>query len=187
MMKKQEKLDIINKCIAEKLMCRCYFIHFGEGYYDYYYPNAVSDRLVFLQKENDFILNGYTVRKLSHLKRVELRNDKCDEINRWSGLTEQVCAPDVDITSWETVLDSLEELECLIIIENEAEDEFHLGRIERVMRNLVVFRPIDADGIISESTIIIPYSSITSVSWDTRYANGWAKYLTETALEGSQK
>ncbi|MBR2460290.1 MAG: hypothetical protein IKB34_03565 [Clostridia bacterium] len=185
-MNKQEKLDIINRCIAEKTMFSCCFTYDKSSCY-YYYPNAVSDRLVLAQQEDDFILNGYTVRKLYHLSKVEVVDNKCTDINKKYGLTEQVIAPDVDVTSWKTVFEDLEELECLIIIEDEINNEYYIGRIEKIFRNEILFRAFDADGIIDSEPTLIPYSAITSVSWNTRYANGWEKYLVDTALEASAK
>ena len=47
-MKKQEKLDIIRRGIAETDICRCYFTY-DKNYY-YYYPNAVNDKFLLGQE-----------------------------------------------------------------------------------------------------------------------------------------
>ena len=53
-MKKQEKIDLIEKSIAEKEICRCFF-SYDPGYI-YCYPNAVNDRFILGQEEDDFLI-----------------------------------------------------------------------------------------------------------------------------------
>ena len=68
-----------------------------------------------------------------------------------------------------------------IIIENEKAEEddysFVIGRIIKATKTKVVMQHFDADGIWEEELYEIPYSKITSVSFDTRYVNVFSKYL----------
>ena len=50
-MKKQDKLDMIQSAIETPKLCRCYFTY-DENYF-YYYPNAVNEKFLLGQEEND--------------------------------------------------------------------------------------------------------------------------------------
>lgn len=178
-MKKQEKIDLIKKGIDEKLICRCYFTY-DENYY-YYYPNAVNDKFILGQEEDYFILDGYSIRKISHLKKVQIKDDKCGEINKMLGVTEQICNPGIDISSWKSIFEDLSKLDVYLIIENEIDGEFAIGKIEKVLKNKLYFQPFDADGVWDEDGLEIPYSKITSVTWGDRYSKYWQMYLEREA------
>ena len=83
----------------------------------------------------------------------------------------------MDISSWKCIFDSLMELDCFVIIENELSGEFAVGIIEKTFKTKLYFKPFDADGIWDEVGLEIPYSQITTVKWATRYAEVWQKYL----------
>ena len=51
-MKKQDKIDLIASGIGNEQLVRMYF-KYDENYW-YFYPNAVSERLMLGQEENDF-------------------------------------------------------------------------------------------------------------------------------------
>lgn len=174
-MTKQDKLDLIRCAIETPQLCRCYFTY-DDNYY-YYYPNTVNEKFLLGQEENDFLLDGYCIRKISQLKKVELKDDKCNEINKQIGLTEQIKMPTVDISDWKSIFDSLMALQCFIIIENEISGEFAIGIIEKTFKNKLYFKSFDADGIWDDVGLEIPYSQITTVKWATRYADVWQKYL----------
>ena len=174
-MKKQEKITLLERAIANIEICDCYF-SYAENYFCYY-PNAVNEKFILGQEENDFLLDGYAIRKISHLKKVKLKNDKRNEINKELGVTAQIHPPKIDISSWQSIFHSLKALNDIIIIEDEFNEEFSIGVIKKVLKNKLYFLEFDADGIWSNYQIEIPYSAITSVQWNTRYATGWKKYL----------
>ena len=174
-MKRQEKIDIIEKAIKNTEICRCYF-SYDENYF-YYYPNAVNEKFILGQEEDDFLLDGYAIRKISQLRKVEVKDDKCDEINKEIGLKSQIKKPDVDIFSWQTIFQSLKKLDTFIIVEDSINEDFTIGIIKKVLKNKVYFLEFDADGIWGDYEVEIPYTSITSVKWNTRYAITWEKYL----------
>lgn len=174
-MKKQEKLDIIREAIERPQICRCYFTY--SDVYFYYYPNAVNDKFLLGQEEEDFLLDGYCIRKISQLKKVEIKDDKCNEINRLIGLTKELAMPDVDITNWQTIFNSLQKLNKFIIIEDDINEQFAIGIIEKTFKNKLYFKSFDADGIWDDAGLEIPYSQITSVKWACRYSDIWQKYM----------
>ncbi len=174
-MTKNEKIEIINRAILKIELCRCYF-KYDENCF-YYYPNAVNDKFILAQEEDDFLLDGYSIRKLSQLKKVELTQNKYNEINKEIGLTEKIQKPDIDLTSWLSIFNSLKAVNEVVIIENEFNNEFVIGVIQKVLKNKLYFLDFDADGVWSSEPLEIPYSSITSVQWNTRYTTIWKKYL----------
>jgi len=174
-MKKQEKLAIIERAIANIEICCCYFSYDDNCFC--YYPNAVNEKFILGQEENDFLLNGYAIRKISHLKKVEIQDDKCNEISKELGITAQVKTPQIDISSWQNIFHSLKALNDIIIIENEINEEFTIGIIRKVLKNKLYFLEFDANGVWSDYELEIPYSTITAVEWNTRYINAWKKYF----------
>lgn len=174
-MKRQDKIDVLNKGINEIEICRCYFTY--DDNYFYYYPNDVNEKFLLGQEENDFLLDGYCIRKISQLKKVEIKSDKCNEINKAIGITNQIKVPNVDISSWKSIFESLKVLNKFIIIEDEVNEKFAIGIIEKICTNKVLFRAFDADGEWQSDALNIPYISITNVAWETRYTNNWERYL----------
>lgn len=174
-MKRQEKIELIQRGIRETAICRCYFTY--DQNYFYYYPNAVNDKFILGQKEDDFILDGYCVRKISHLKKAEIKDDKCNEINKLFGVADRVVDPGIDISSWQSIFESLSKLNVYIQIEDEFNGQFAIGVIEKVLKDKLYFKPFDANGVWYEEILEIRYSQITSVSWGTRYAQYWKRYL----------
>lgn len=174
-MKKQDKLDIINTSIRNAEICRCYFTY--DPNYFYCYPVNVNDKFVLGQNEDDFLLDGYSVRKISHLRKVEIKDDCCNIINKNNGITNGIVKPDVDISSWKTVFDSLKKLNTVIIVEDEINGQFAIGYINEVKKSSVFFKHFYANGVWSDELFNIQFSSITSVSWNTRYCINWENYL----------
>lgn len=174
-MKKQEKIQMLQQGIAEKEICRCYFSY--EPSFFYCYPNAVNDKFILGQEEDDFTLDGYFIRKISHLKKVEIRADSCNAINRMIGTADQVMHPGIDISDWQSIFAGLSQLDTFVIIEDQIGGQFAIGSIEKVLKNKLYFKKFNAKGIWDEDTWEIPYSQITGVEWGTRYDVHWKQYL----------
>lgn len=51
-------------------------------------------------KEDDFIINGFSIRRFSDIKKLELKDDKCVEILRAERVLEGITAPDIDLEDW---------------------------------------------------------------------------------------
>lgn len=174
-MKKQEKIDIIASCIGTSKIIRTYF-KYDENYW-YYYPNAANERFMLGQEENDFQLDGYHIRKVSDLLKAEVKFDLCEQINIWNGVVDQIKNPDIDISSWQSIFQSPELKDRLIIVEDEYSGVFVLGTIKKTYTRNVSLVSIDADGDIEDEPFVFPYSRITHVAWNTRYSDNWERYL----------
>lgn len=180
-MTKSEIKEIVNCSVNQRNLCRMFF-RYGT-YYRYYFPLISNDKLLLGIEEDDFILDGYSIRRYVDLTKVQIREDKCVEILKSEGIIDSIKTPDVDISNWETVFTSLQKMNKNIIVEkeslNEDECEFVIGRIDRVLKRFVYVYHFDADCIWQEEPFKIPYTEITSVSFGTRYVDIFSKYLDE--------
>lgn len=157
-MKRSKKMSVLRECVENGHICRCFY-EYDKSYW-YYYINDFNDKFVLGQEENDFELNGYTIRKIDELQKAEIKNDICEEINRLNGVAGQIKAPGIDISSWQSIFNSLRECGEWVIVENENEEIFHIGIILKAGKNKLTMREFDADGKWQEETKI-PYKEIT--------------------------
>ena len=180
-MTKAEIRKIVDMAMKERRLCRIY-CRYDPNYW-YYFPLLVSEKLFLGADEDDFILNGYTIRRFRDVKVAEIKDDLCIKILAEEGITGSVVVPAVDVTSWETVFRSLQKTDKNIIVENESLDagecEFTIGRIEKVFKHHVYIRHFDAEGIWMDEPTKIPYTAITSVTFASRYVDVFSKYLDE--------
>ncbi len=178
-MKKSEIKALIASAVEPRELCRVFFNY--DYSYTYYFPLIVSDKLFLGANEDDFILDGFSIRRFRDVKRAELKDDKCIEIIKAEGILDGLQIPDVDVTDWYSVFMSLARLNLNIIIEKESLDddewEFAIGRIEKVLKSKVIFKHFDADGVWQDDFCEIPYSEITSVTFGSRYVNIFSKYV----------
>ncbi len=178
-MKKSEMKEIISSAIKPRNLCRVYF-KYDENYY-YYFPVQTSEKLFLGVEEDDFILDGFSVRRFRDVTKVELKNDKCIDIIRAEGILNNLSVPEIDLTDWHSTFLSLQLLNKNIIIEQESlyedEYEFYIGHIEKVLKTKILFRHFDADGVWEDEPYEIPFSKITSVTFDSRYVNVFSKYV----------
>lgn len=178
-MTKLEIKELIKSAIEPLKMCRIFFKY--NYNYSYFFPLMVSDKLFLSANEDDFIIDGFSIRRFRDIKKVEFKNDKCEEIIKNEGLLDNIEVPQIDITDWHSAFSSLAKLDMNIIIEKESLDEneweFYIGKIVKVLKTKVIFKHFDADGIWQEENYDIPYSQITSVTFASRYVNIFSKYL----------
>lgn len=178
-MTKAEIRKVIRDSVEPHQICRIYLKY--DYYYRYYFPLIVSEKLFLGAEEDDFILDGYCIRRIRDVEKAEIKDDKCLEINIAEGILENLMIPNVDITEWKTALISLEAMKINIIIENESlndnDAEYVIGRIIKVMSSKVIFKEFDADGEWQDQLIEIPYTQISSVTFGSRYVEVFSKYV----------
>lgn len=157
-----------------KAMCGIEFEYSDDV--QYFFPVAVDDQLFLAAIDDDFLLNGFTVRRLRDIYDLSDRPGIYQTIAQKEGLT-KFPAPDVELTDWRSVFISLQWLDKPVIVEREYEPEyFRLGRIEEVKKDRVIIRYFDADGV-WHGPVEIPFHGITSVTFDDRYATTFSKYV----------
>ena len=146
----------------------------------YFFPLAMDDALFLCAEENDFLLDGFTVRRIRDVKRIEVREGIYSKIMHREGWLDNLKTPAVDISCLQSFFRSLQKMGRNIIIEHESLNDdslFAIGEIQAVDEEKVLLLPFDADGIWQTEALEIPYSDITSVSFDTRYINVFSRYL----------
>ena len=168
-------IDLIASCIGTPKIVRTWF-RYDENYW-YYYPNAINERFILGQEENDFQLDGYHIRKISDLIKAEIKDDLCEQINIWNGVVSEIKDPGMDLSSWASIFHSDVLQDRWIIVEDVVNRVFILGRIRKVCARYVLLESIDADGIIQDEPFAFPYSKIAHVAWNTRYSENWDRYL----------
>lgn len=177
-MNKSEKIDVLHNSVGTYNLCRCYF-NYDQNYW-YFYILDHSEKLFFGMEEDDFILDGFQIRKIPDLKKIEIKNGICVKINEKQKLLADVKIPKIDLSSWRTVFESLKVLDIFIIIQNENNDKnncfFYIGNVRKIKKSTIIFSYFDVDGIWYDD-IEIPYSKITSVTFGDRYSKTWQEYL----------
>jgi len=147
----------------------------------YFFPVSTSDRLFLGANEDDFILDGYTIRRFTDVVKAEIVDGKQLEISKAEGVIDSIETPDIDLTDWYSVFVSLQVSDKFMIIEHEDLDEkewmFAIGKINKVTKTKVYFRHFNADGKWDEDLWEIPFNEITSVSFETRYVDIFSKYV----------
>ena len=178
-MTKSAMIDFFQQSIGQKPLIRLYLKY--NAYYTYWFPFAASKKLFLAAKEDDFIIDGFSIRRFRDVKKLEFKDDKCVEILKTEKVLDGIVAPDIDLSDWHSTFLSLQKLKKNIIIEHESLEEkewdYWIGSIEKVLKTKVLFRHFDADGIWQDDPYEIPFSRITSVTFDSRYVSVFSKYV----------
>ena len=178
-MNKQKIKEIVNKCLNEKCLCRSFF-KYHKNYW-YFIPLIANDKLFLSIEEDDFLIDGYHIRRFRDMEKAEVKDDLCCEILVKENIINSIQTPNIDISNWETIFNSLNVLNKNIIVEKESldddESEFVIGRIEKVFKHHSYVRHFDADGIWQDEPYKIPYTEITSLTFGSRYIEVFSKYV----------
>ena len=178
-MKKSEMKELTCKAIETKTLCCVEFRY--DYYYLHHFPLKMSDRLFLGAKHDDFLLDGFEIRRFCDMTKIKLNDDKRNEILKAEGIVDALTLPDLDLTDWHSVFLSLQRIGKNIIVEKESLDEdeweFAIGHIEKVLKNRVLFKYFSADGIWQEELLEIPFSQITTVTFGSRYVETFSKYV----------
>ena len=178
-MKKSDIKLLTNNSVEKRQLCRVKFDYGNSTWY--VFPLITNDKLFLCANEEEFILNGFSIRRFKDVDKAEYQDGKILSMIQTEKISERILVPDIDMSDWQTIFTSLKEQNKNIIVENEKAEEddysFVIGRIIKATKTKVVMQHFDADGIWEEELYEIPYNKITSVSFDTRYVNVFSKYL----------
>ena len=178
-MKKEKKLAILMNSKNTYDLCRCYFKY--DINYFYFYIFDFNNKFFLGLEEDDFITDGFQIRKISDMKKIELKDDKCIEFNRQNKLLDGINVPNININSWKDIFKSLKELNRIIIVEDEninpKECEYAIGKVIKVKDSEVHLKVFDADGNWLDGYLVIPFRFISSVTFNSRYSVQWEKYF----------
>lgn len=180
-MKKSKIKENAAICLKDKRLLRMFFRY--DVNYRYYIPLIVGDKLFLGIEEDDFLLDGYAIRRFKDVTKAEIKDDMCERILKAEGLLDNIVTPEIDLSNWETVFQSLQKRDKNIIVEKESLDEneceYVIGRIEKVCKHHAYVRYFDADGIWEPEPYRIPYKEVTSVTFASRYVDTFSKYVGE--------
>ena len=178
-MKKSDIKKIVADAMNPVSFCKVLFKY--DVNYRYCFPLAVSDKFFLSAVEDEFLINGYTIRRFCDTKDVHIVEGKFQEMFVAEGVIGSLDTPCIDITDWYSVFISLKKMNKNIIVEKEDKDEddwlFAIGEIAKVTKTKVYMKHFDADGIWQDELWGIPYTQITSVSFGSRYVEVFSKYV----------
>lgn len=178
-MKKSKIKNRIQKYAEQREMCRVFYNY--DYYYKHYFPLKISDKLFLCAEEEDFNLDGFTIRRFKDVTEVKKRRGRYRDIDIKEGVLDNLTVPDVDIKNWKTVMKSLKRLGCNIIVEHESynEDEwiFGIGKIIKIKDKHIILKHFDSNAEWQDNLLEIPYKDITSVTFGSRYVEVFSKYL----------
>lgn len=178
-MKKSDIKELINKSIEQRQLCRVKFDYDENTWF--VFPLLTNDKLFLCVNEDDFIFNGYSIRRFKDVEKAEYQEGKILSIIQAEKIDKRITVPNIDMSYWKTIFESLKEQNKNIIVENEKakenEDSFVIGRIVKTTKTKVVMQHFDAEGIWEEEFYEMPYTKITSVSFGTRYVETFSKYI----------
>jgi hypothetical protein len=92
-MNKSDKICILHNSVGTYNLCRCYFNY--DNNYWYFYILDCSEKFLFGIEDDDFLLGGFQIRKISDLKKIEVKDDICVSINE-KKLLENIKKPEID-------------------------------------------------------------------------------------------
>lgn len=182
-MKKKKIRQRMEKAIKSRLLCS---IHMEYNKDDYrLFPLKMSEQLFLGAQEDEFQLNGYSIRRVQDIEKIKIQDNFSAHISSKEAGVDGMCVPKVDITDWMEAFLSLEKLGKIVIVEKENLHEkgrmFAIGKIEKVCRKHVCLRYFGPDGIWDDGQWKISYDEITSVTLGSRYAEVFSKYLPDPA------
>ncbi|ADU27020.1 hypothetical protein [Ethanoligenens harbinense] len=180
-MKKTKIKEVVLTCLNQGKLCRIDFRY--DLNYRYYIPLIASDKLFLGMEDDDFILDGYAIRRFKDVTKAQIKEGIYEKILHAEGVFNGIVTPNVDLTDWKTIFTSLQKKSQNIIVEKESLDEneweFVIGRIEKIYKKHVYIRHFDAEGIWQSEPYKIPYAEITTVTFASRYVDVFSKYLSK--------
>ena len=180
-MKKSEIIQIINESVENKNLCRVGYKY--NDYLKYLFPLIANEKLFLSSKEEDFEFGGYHIGKISNVDTIDIRTDgeRLFEIIKAEGLSKYFDVPDVNLSDWKTVFESLQKKDGYIIVKCEkdydTEYAFTIGKIIKVTTKSITMKDFNGDGEWYEDVFNIPFSKITCVEFNSRYCNIFSKHI----------
>lgn len=151
----------------------------------FFYSISSNEEFYFGVEEFDFELDGYQIRLHNDISDALIIDNYSASINEKEGLLDKIVNYKLDLSSFQTIFNSLKSFDRIISIENEYDNEdyfFVIGKIVKVTDVSVWFKDFNVDGKWNEEINIIPYDIITTIRFNSKYINVWSKYITEVEI-----
>jgi len=144
---------------------------------------GMSKRLLFLQLDWEFMLDGYAVIRLDDFDSIRRSSYERTQqkILRAEGFLPNGHGFDrpLPLASWATLLNALKAHDLHVIIENIHKDDlnFWIGPIKRVSEKSVSILNYDPDGRLDAKPTAISLDTISVLKFGNRYSTIFRKYL----------
>lgn len=156
----------------------------GDGEVYSGFVQGLGRELVVFQEVRDFLVDGFTVMRLSDVKSV--RSNRFDPFAKGllerEGLLSQVgLAEPVGLESIRSVMASIARPGRLVIVETKRQRHmaFHLGEIIRVDGTRSAMRSVDAVGRKGRRPVMLEHASVARIEFGSRYITLFSKYVHE--------
>lgn len=140
-----------------------------------------TDEFVLIQQTDDLRLDGFAVLPFNTIKKV--RHNEFEEMYEYIMQSELFLTNlginySIDLTSWQTILNSIKTNNKFTMIECEQVwiKRFLLGELTKVKKKKVEILYLEANGIFEEFVTEQKYKDITIVRFDETYSNLFQKY-----------
>ncbi len=175
----KDTLHILDICASNSTVAQVKFSY--NDYIEMLFPLLISKELFLSVVDRDFVLDGYTIRRVSDVIAIKEIKQTYLKIHIAEGNIQKLKTPDIDISSFASVFNFLLKSNENVIIEgtvpNKDEIFFFVGRILAVSDISIKFRSFDGAGKWSENILTIPYSSINAVTFRSSYVKTYSKYV----------
>ena len=146
-----------------------------------YLLKASKDWLL-VQNISEFHLNGYSILRRKDIKKIYYDEAEkfFEKILNKEGVSKKVIDKyKINLSSLFTIFGDLKKAKLTIIVECEEEkdDIFIIGKINRIDSDSVSLYHFDACGRWSKKPKVIKYSKITIIRFDEEYINVFTKYV----------
>lgn len=144
---------------------------------------GMSKRLLLIQLNSEFMLDGYAVIRLDDFDSIRHSSYERTQrkILKAEGLLSNGYGFDrpLPLTSWTALLKALKSYDLHIIVENLNKDmlDFWIGPIKRVSEKTVSIHNYDPDGRLDDKPTAISLETISIVKFGGRYSTIFRKYL----------
>lgn len=176
----QEK-DLLQKAMQQKNMMVLYRDELVAPEYAGV-PVAVENELVVLQRQMNFVLDGYCALRTGDITEVEQMDDVpfLKKVMAGEKLYDAVKAPDFACRGWQELLEGImaqyggwAAVECE---GNPEESLYFLGRLMKVDSRYLTMKRVDALGNWLSDPLVLPLDDVTLVSFGDRYLEIFRKY-----------
>ena len=178
-MTRDEIINIIRSSINPPSVCKIAFC--DQQYEEFFFPLSVSDELFIGIVDKDFILDGFTVRRISDMTAAERIRGTYLRIHQAEGNVNRISLPPVSLKNWKQVFQSILASSENVIIEGYIPDTarkyFLVGRVTAVGEQGIRFRSFDGSGQWSERVMTLKFDDISAVTFGSSYVTTYSKYV----------
>lgn len=182
-MDENEIYQTLKSSINNIAVCKISFEN--QLYEDFYFPIAFSHDLFLGILERDFVLDGFSIRKIYDITNVEAIRGTYLKIHQSEGNLSRITRPPISLESWKSVFRFISSSNEIVSIEgylpegDDFEKFFIIGKVLAVGEQGIRFRTFDGGGNWAEKPMTLPYFAITNVSFGNSYTTTYAKYVKE--------